>query len=73
MRKYDEHTALGQYYQIERFAKDGTRTVEDLALRRAMNEAFAVDAYVEDCEKVVRGRNRVLKKAGLDGVLRLPQ
>jgi benzoyl-CoA 2,3-dioxygenase component B len=71
MKNYDEHTALDQYYTLERFSKDGEKTVEDLALRRAMNEVLR-DAYVEDCRKVVRTWNKILSKEGCDQVLTLP-
>jgi benzoyl-CoA 2,3-dioxygenase component B len=71
MKKYDEHLALDQYYKLTRYASDGKSTVEDLPLRRAMNEVLR-DAYVEDCEKVVSAWNRILQKEGCDERLRLP-
>ena len=71
MSKYDEHTALGQTYQIERPASDGSLEIEDIPLRRAMNEVLR-DAYVEDCEKVVTTWNRILKKEGCEQRVTLP-
>ncbi len=66
-----EHTALNQQYQMTRFSPDGAAVVEDVPLRRAMNEVLR-DAYVEDCEKVVRAWNRALEKEGCDVRLTLP-
>ena len=71
MRKFDEHKALEQSYALTRVAPDGKMEVEDLPLRRAMNEVLR-DAYVEDCEKVVLAWNRILKKEGCDERIRLP-
>ncbi len=69
--KYDEHTALGQTYDLAVFDKDGNHVIETLPLRRAMNEVLR-DAYVEDCEKVIKSWNRILEKAGCDLRVSLP-
>ena len=71
MAKYDEHTALGQTYTIERPTTDGRIEKEDIALRRAMNEVLR-DAYIEDCQKVVDSWNRILTKEGCDERISLP-
>jgi benzoyl-CoA 2,3-dioxygenase component B len=70
-RRYDEHTGLDQYYRLTRSDKDGKLSTDDVPLRRAMNEVLR-DAYVEDCEKVVKGWNRLLEKEGCDLRVRLP-
>ena len=67
----DEHTGLDQTYRLSKFAADGKREDVDVPLRRAMNEVLR-DAYVADCEKVVRGWNRLLEKEGCDIELSLP-
>lgn len=66
----DEHTALDQHYTLSR-VKDGGLIDEDIPLRRAMNEVLR-DAYVTDCEKVIKSWNRTLEKAGCDVRLSLP-
>lgn len=70
-KKFDEHTALGQTYDLTLFDKDGKRTVESLPLRRAMNEVLR-DAYVDDCDKVIRSWNKILEKEGCDERITLP-
>lgn len=67
----DEHTGLDQVYQMTKFGSDGSREAVDVPLRRAMNEVLR-DAYVGDCEKVVKSWNRIIKKGGGDHVLTLP-
>ncbi|MCB9526448.1 MAG: benzoyl-CoA 2,3-epoxidase subunit BoxB [Myxococcales bacterium] len=69
--RLDEHTALDQYYAMPKPGADGKVAVEDVPLRRAMNEVLR-DAYVEDCEKVVKSWNRALEGAGCDLRLTLP-
>jgi benzoyl-CoA 2,3-dioxygenase component B len=70
-KKYEEHTALGENYALTLFDKEGRETVEELPLRRAMNEVLR-DAYVDDCDKVVRSWNKILEKEGCDERLTLP-
>jgi len=69
-RNYDEHSGLDQFYSLER-PIDGKVVTEDVPLRRAMNEVLR-DAYVADCEKVLRTFNRILKRAGSDERIYLP-
>ena len=66
-----EHTALEETYKLTRFRGDGTPEEAEIPLRRAMNEVLR-DAYVEDCEKVVKAWNRSLEKEGLGAPLTLP-
>ncbi len=67
----DEHTGLEQVYNLERFGADGAHETVEVPLRRAMNEVLR-DAYVADCEKVVKAWNRTLEKVGCDVRLSLP-
>ncbi|MCA9559753.1 MAG: benzoyl-CoA 2,3-epoxidase subunit BoxB [Myxococcales bacterium] len=66
-----EHTGLGQIYTLEKYDAEGNKQVAELPLRRAMNEVLR-DAYVADCEKVIKSWNRTLEKAGCDIELTLP-
>ena len=69
-RKCAEHLALEEHYTLERVV--GDRLVrEEIPLRRAMNEVLR-DAYVNDCEKVVRSWNRTLEEVGADFRVSLP-
>ncbi len=67
---YQEHTALDQYYALPTPVGDTLKT-EEIPLRRAMNEVLR-DAYVNDCDKVVRSWNRTLEEIGSDFRLTLP-
>ena len=69
--KYAEHTGLGQTYDLVLFDKNGNHTTEKLPLRRAMNEVLR-DAYVDDCQKVIKSWNRILEKEGCDARVKLP-
>lgn len=66
-----EHTGLDQMYQMKKFGTDGAAELVDVPLRRAMNEVLR-DAYVEDCEKVIKSWNRIIQKGGVDIELTLP-
>ncbi len=66
-----EHSGLNETFKLEKFAPDGTMTVEELPLRRAMNEVLR-EAYVKDCDKVVKSWNRALEAEGTDFRLTLP-
>ncbi|MCB9550679.1 MAG: benzoyl-CoA 2,3-epoxidase subunit BoxB [Myxococcales bacterium] len=70
-KKYTDHTGLNETYALTLFDKDGRETVEQLPLRRAMNEVLR-DAYVDDCDKVVRSWNKILEKEGCDERIELP-
>jgi benzoyl-CoA 2,3-dioxygenase component B len=56
---------------MTKFDANGREFVEDVPLRRAMNEVLR-DAYVEDCEKAVRSWNRTLAAEGCDLEITLP-
>ncbi|MFN3202338.1 MAG: benzoyl-CoA 2,3-epoxidase subunit BoxB [Bradymonadia bacterium] len=66
----EEHTALDQSYTLTKL-KGGALVDEDIPLRRAMNEVLR-DAYVADCEKVIKSWNRILDKVGCDVRISLP-
>jgi benzoyl-CoA 2,3-dioxygenase component B len=58
--RFEEHTALGQEYAIERFV-DGKLVAEKVALRNAMNEVLR-DEYVKDNQKGIEYWNRICEK-----------
>jgi benzoyl-CoA 2,3-dioxygenase component B len=66
-----EHKALDETFPLERFEADGSMTVEQLPLRRAMNEVLR-EAYIKDCDKVVKAWNRALEAEETDFRLSLP-
>ena len=63
-KNYDEHTALDQSYQLDRWS-EGRITTEDVPLRNAMNEVLR-DEYIKENEKGVEYWNRECEKAGID-------
>ena len=67
----EEHTALGQTYRLTKFTADGKADDVDVPLRRAMNEVLR-DAYIEDCEKVIKSWNKTLVDADVSFRVRLP-
>ena len=66
-----EHTALDLFYDMKKYDAKGKLSVDKVPLRRAMNEVLR-DAYVDDCEKVVRSWNKALEAEGCDERIRLP-
>jgi benzoyl-CoA 2,3-dioxygenase component B len=60
--RFEEHTALGQEYALERFV-DGKLVEEKVALRNAMNEVLR-DEYVKDNQKGIEYWNRICEKYG---------
>jgi benzoyl-CoA 2,3-dioxygenase component B len=66
-----EHTGLHETYKLTRFDANGRESVDEIPLRRAMNEVLR-DAYIEDCEKVVKSWNRTLADEGCESRLFLP-
>tara|TARA_R110002126_G_scaffold19349_2_gene72513 strand:+ start:3795 stop:5207 length:1413 start_codon:yes stop_codon:yes gene_type:complete len=60
--KYDEHSALDQGYEIQRW-KDQKLVNDEVPLRNAMNEVLR-DAYVKDNLKGIDFWNRECEKAG---------
>jgi benzoyl-CoA 2,3-dioxygenase component B len=68
--KWEEHLALDQGYQVERFL-EGRLVREEVPLRNAMNEVLR-DEYLADNQKGVEYWNRICEKAGIDFRFRLP-
>jgi benzoyl-CoA 2,3-epoxidase subunit B len=68
--KYEEHSALGQIYEMV-VPREGRVGKEEVPLRNALNEVLR-DEYVADCERAVRKWNHTIKKTGLDFTLELP-
>ncbi|HIG85712.1 MAG TPA: benzoyl-CoA 2,3-epoxidase subunit BoxB [Planctomycetes bacterium] len=69
--KYEEHTAMDQFYEFERF-QNGRLTTESVPMRNAMNEVLR-DGYVEENLKGVEYWNRECEKLGIDFSFRYPQ
>lgn len=67
---HTEHTAMNQWYQMTT-VKDGKLTVEEIALRNAMNEVLRQD-YIADAQRVVKRWNRMLSKEDVDFQVKLP-
>ena len=67
---HTEHTAMNQWYQMTT-VKDGKLTVEDIALRNAMNEVLRQD-YIADTQRVLKRWNRMLAKEDVDFQVSLP-
>lgn len=68
--KYEEHSALGQGYNVERFV-DGKVVSEEVPLRNAMNELLR-EEYIAENTKGVAYWNRECEKAGIDWRFYLP-
>ena len=70
MKKYEDHEALGQDYELF-VVENGGLKAESVPMRNAMNEVLR-DAYVDDCENVISRWNRALRKADSEFELKLP-
>lgn len=68
--RYDEHTALQQFYHMP-VIENGSLTRQEVPMRNAMNEVLR-DAYVDDCLKGLKRWNKSLVKAGLSDRLTVP-
>jgi len=68
--RYEDHRALEGNYEVELLA-DGALVTRSVPLRNAMNEVLR-DAYVEDNQRGVDRWNKVIRDAGVDFELRLP-
>lgn len=66
-----EHTGLNLTYKLSKYDANGRENIDEIPLRRAMNEVLR-DAYIEDCEKVVKSWNRTLADEGCEARLILP-
>ncbi|RME89118.1 MAG: benzoyl-CoA 2,3-epoxidase subunit BoxB, partial [Planctomycetota bacterium] len=58
-------------YTLEIFEEDGSFTTKEIPLRRAMN-AILRDSYIEDCKRVLKRWNKVLKEEGYPFEFYLP-
>ncbi len=63
MKKYNDHTSLGDIYQMP-VLKDGRITIEEIPSRNAMNEVLR-DEYVADCERACIRWNKIVARAGI--------
>ena len=68
--RYEDHKALAGNYEMELLA-DGALVTKSVPLRNAMNEILR-DAYVDDNQRGVDRWNKVIREAGVDFELRLP-
>jgi benzoyl-CoA 2,3-dioxygenase component B len=70
-KKYQDHTALEDIYQVNVF-EDGRLSTREVPLRNAMNEVLR-DEYVADCERACRKWNRTIADVGYTGFeLKIP-
>ena len=69
-KDYTEHTALNQIYQLP-MVKNGRLTTEEVPLRNAMNDVLR-QAYMKDCERVVKRWNAALEEEGSTHRISLP-
>lgn len=68
--QHHDHVALDGVYTAKVF-EGQSWTTREIPLRRAMN-ASLLDAYAEDCERVLKRWNTVLEEFGLSERLKLP-
>jgi benzoyl-CoA 2,3-dioxygenase component B len=69
-KDYEEHTALDQIKVIPQVQNGAVKDVE-VPLRNGMNEVLR-DAYIADCDRVVRRWNKALEEEGVDFQVELP-
>ena len=69
-KDFTEHTALNQFHRMS-VVQDGVLTEKDVPLRNAMNEVLR-QAYMKDCERVVKRWNAALEDEGSAFRLTLP-
>jgi benzoyl-CoA 2,3-dioxygenase component B len=69
-KKFEDHVALEGDYEMSVLENGGVVT-KTVPLRNAMNEVLR-DAYVDDNQRGVDRWNKVIREAGLDFELRLP-
>ncbi len=69
-KEYTEHSALDQIKNIPQVIGGQVKDVE-VPLRNAMNEVLR-DAYIADCERVVKRWNKSLEEEGVDFRIELP-
>lgn len=69
--RYEDHSALGQVYELQKPTAEGAWTTDEIPMRNAMNEVLR-DNYTTDCQKGVDRWNKTLAKFGLDQRITLP-
>ncbi len=69
-KRYDDHIALEGTYPIQ-IVQNGDITTRRVPMRNAMNELLR-DGYVKDNERGVLRWNKVIREAGIDFELKLP-
>jgi benzoyl-CoA 2,3-epoxidase subunit B len=69
-KDFTEHSALGQHCTLP-MLKNGRISIEEVPLRNAMNELLR-QAYIKDCERVVRRWNAALEEEGSAHRISLP-
>jgi len=70
-KKFDEHTALDQIYEMLVPGADGKLEKQEIPLRTAMNEVLR-DEYTSDSQRGVDKWNKTIAQAGIDFELKLP-
>lgn len=68
--KFEDHTALEQFYEMQVPQDDGTLATEEIPLRKAMNEVLR-DEYVDDSQRGIDKMNKLIAGAGYDFRLKL--
>ena len=70
-KKFEEHTALDQFYEMLVPNADGKLDKQEIPLRTAMNEVLR-DEYSADSQRGVDKWNKTIRQAGIDFELKLP-
>jgi benzoyl-CoA 2,3-dioxygenase component B len=68
--RFEDHVAMEGNYELQIF-EEGKLDTRSVPLRNAMNEVLR-DAYVEDNQRGVDRWNKIIRGAGIDFELRLP-
>ena len=69
-KKFEDHVALDGLYELD-LIDDGKLLRKSVPLRNAMNEVLR-DAYVDDNQRGVDRWNKIIREAGIDYTLQLP-
>lgn len=70
-KKFEEHTALDQFYEMLVPNADGKIEKQEIPLRTAMNEVLR-DEYTSDSQRGLDKWNKTIRQAGVDFELKLP-
>ncbi|MCA9621794.1 MAG: benzoyl-CoA 2,3-epoxidase subunit BoxB, partial [Myxococcales bacterium] len=70
-KKYEEHSALDQFYTMQVPKAGGGFETQEIPLRTAMNEVLR-DEYSADSQRGVDKWNKTIAEAGIDFELELP-